>query len=219
MAPREPAVDGSQTGHTGTDHQDLGGRYFAGGGDLTGEEATELVGGFDHGAITTDVGHGGEGVEGLGTGDPRHHVHRHHIDVALGQLLDQLGVLGRPDEAHQSGTILNLCDLGIGRRVDLEDKVGLPDARHHAGTGSLEGGIIEAGQLAGTGLDGDLEAELFQLLDGGRGRCDPGLTGETLSRYSNLHDYSLMVNKQSLPSLSCLSGQGMIKVQVTGPLL
>ena len=160
-----------------------------------------------------------EGVEGLGTGDPRHHVHRHHIDVALGKLLDQLGVLGGPDEAHQGGTILNLCDFGLGRRVDLEDKVGLPDVRYHAGTGSLEGGIIEAGSQAGTGLDGNLEAELFQLLDGSRGRCDPGFTGETLSRYSNLHDYSLMVNKQSSPSLSCLRGQGMIKVQVTGPLL
>ncbi len=112
-----------------------------------------------------------------------------------------------------------MCDLGIGRRIDLEDEVGLPDARHHAGTGSLEGGIIEAGQQAGTGLDGDLEAELFQLLNGGRGRCDPGLTGETLSRYSNLHDYSLMVNKQSLPSVAFLAKQDMTKVQVTGPLL
>ena len=32
--------------HTGTDDQHLGGRNFTGGGDLTGEEATELVRGF-----------------------------------------------------------------------------------------------------------------------------------------------------------------------------
>ena len=94
----------------------------------------------------------------------------------------------------------------------------MPDARHHAGTGSLEGGIIEAGQQAGTGLDGDLEAELFSCSTVA-GVAATRVSPARLSRYSNLHDYSLMVNKQSLPSVAFLAKQDMTKVQVTGPLL
>ena len=54
---------------TGTDDQHLGGRNFTGGGDLAGEETTELVRGFHDGAIATDVGHGREASR-TGHGDP-----------------------------------------------------------------------------------------------------------------------------------------------------
>ena len=78
---------------------------------------------------------------------------------------------------HQSGTILSSDPASVG--VDLEDKVGLPDARHHAGTGSLKAASPKLASWLAPAFDGDPEAELFQLLDSGRGRCDPGLTGET----------------------------------------
>ena len=98
MTHREPAVSiAPRPAMPSTDHQYLGGRDFTGSSDLAGEEATKLLSNFDHGAIAAYVGHGGEGIQGLGTGEPWRHVNGPHIDVALGQLLEPLRVLGRPD--------------------------------------------------------------------------------------------------------------------------
>jgi hypothetical protein len=56
-------TDGRETGDAGADDEHLGRRDLAGGGDLPGEEAAELVRGLDHGAVAADVRHRGQGVE------------------------------------------------------------------------------------------------------------------------------------------------------------
>ena len=74
-AERGRGADGGQPGDAGADHQHLGRRHLAGGRDLAGEEAAEVVAGLDHGAVAGDVGHRGERVHLLGARDARHHVH------------------------------------------------------------------------------------------------------------------------------------------------
>ena len=65
-AQRTGGTDGGQTGHPGTNHQHLGGRHLAGSGDLAGKEAAEFVGGFYHGTIAGNVGHGRQSIQRLG---------------------------------------------------------------------------------------------------------------------------------------------------------
>ena len=68
-------TDGSQTSHTTTDDQDLGGGDFTGSGNLTGEEATEVVGGFNNRSIASNVSHGAKGIEDLSSGNTWNTVH------------------------------------------------------------------------------------------------------------------------------------------------
>ena len=94
-------TDGGQSGDAGAHHQHLGRRHLAGGGDLAGEEAAEVVAGLDHGAVAGDVGHGGERVHLLGARDARHHVHRNDGGALCPRLLQKLSVLRRPEERDQ----------------------------------------------------------------------------------------------------------------------
>src|SRR2546422_168013 len=80
----------------GADDEHLRRRHLARGGDLAGEEATELVRGLDHGAVAGDVRHGGESIQLLGPRDTRHAVHGQYRRLASRELLHQLGVLRRP---------------------------------------------------------------------------------------------------------------------------
>jgi hypothetical protein len=67
--------NGSQTSHTTTDDQDLGGGDFTGSGDLTGEEATKVVGGFNNRSVASNVSHGTKGIEDLSSGNTWNTVH------------------------------------------------------------------------------------------------------------------------------------------------
>ena len=67
-----------ETGDAGADDEDLGGRHLAGGRDLAGEEAAEVVSRLDDRAVAGDVGHGGQRIQLLGARDPRHAVHGEH---------------------------------------------------------------------------------------------------------------------------------------------
>ena len=77
--------------HAGTDDEDAGRRHLARGRDLAGELATEGVRGFDHRTVAGDVGHGGQHIECLRTGDTRNRVEREGRDSGRTQLLNEFG--------------------------------------------------------------------------------------------------------------------------------
>ncbi len=57
----------------------------------------------------------------------------------------------------------------------------------HGGTSGGEFGIGNAGFRSGVGLDGDIGAEPFHLLDGFRRGGDPVFACVDLARYGNAH--------------------------------
>jgi hypothetical protein len=94
-------ADRGETRDARADHEDLGRRDLAGGGDLAGKEAAEVLRGLDDGAVAGDVGHRAQRVHLLRARDTRHAVHRQGGDAAPGQRLEKVGILRRPDEADQ----------------------------------------------------------------------------------------------------------------------
>ena len=173
MAPRLTAAPtAAEAGDAGADHHDLGGRHLAGGGDLAGEEAAELVGRFDNGPVAADIGHGAERIQFLRARNARHGIHRKDGRLARRQPFHQRFVLGRPDEADQRAAFLQQVGLvGAVLRVffgrpHLHHDVGLPDlCRRPADlrAGLAIGGVGEFGRFAGAGLHGHVEAQLDDL--------------------------------------------------------
>lgn len=107
-------------------------------------------------------------------------------------------------------------NLRLARCIHLVDERRLPQGVgiDHHGTCGCKGGIIKAGQSTGTRLNGHVEAELFQLLDGGRGGCHPGFTGETLSVYQSAclfpdveYKVAITCSADELASQSCMGMQ------------
>ena len=177
-------TDGSESRDPGADHEDLRRWDLARGGDLTGEEAAELVGRLDDRAVPGDVGHRAEHVERLRAGDARHGVHGQDGDPSGRELGDEVGVDGRADQAGQDRAVTKAGDLLVGRGVDLQHEVAGPhlvlggDPR----AGLLVGGVGEAGPGAGPGLHDDLVTQAPQLLDGLRRGRDPRLPRPGLRR-------------------------------------
>ena len=116
-------ADRGEPGHAGSHHQHLGRRHLAGGGDLTGEEAAEMVAGLDHGAVTGDVGHRGERVHLLGARDARHHVHGHDGGTLFPAQLEEIRVLRRPEERDQRLTFRKPTGFTLLRRTNLGDYI------------------------------------------------------------------------------------------------
>jgi hypothetical protein len=148
-------ADGRQAGDTGTGDKNLGRRNLARRGDLAIEEPAERVGSLDDGAIAADAGHGGQGVHLLGAGElARQGVDGQHREFAVGQLLHQLRVLRRPDEADQRAARPHECDLFGRRGAHLEDDVGatqqLCSATYDLGAGRLVGVVGEICISTGT---------------------------------------------------------------------
>ena len=167
QARRRP--DGREAGDAGADDEHLRGRNLAGGGDLTGEEAAELVRSLDDRAVAADVGHRRQCVELLRARHARHAVHREDGAFLGGELFQQLGILRRPDEADERHPLADQVHLVGGRCAHLEDDVGArPEARrirHDRRAGRPVGVVADGGAVAGSGLHDDREAELAQLLD------------------------------------------------------
>ncbi len=164
------SADGGQARDTGTGDEDLCRRDLAGGGHLAVEETAEGIGSLNDGAITTDARHGGQRVHLLRTAQlARQRVHCQHGNLALGQLLHELGVLRRPDETDQRGTGLDQADFFCERGPDLEDDIrGRPQALLHCRdlrTGCTIAFVVKVCGSACSGFDGDGKTELDQLFD------------------------------------------------------
>ncbi len=178
-----------QAGDAGADHQHLGRRHLAGGGDLPGEERPELLGRLDDRAVARDVGHRRQRVDLLGPADARDAVHRQHRRLAGGQAIDQGLVLGRVDERDQHLTFAHRVGLvgavgALAGRAHLAHHVGLaPDrgggVEHRGASGRVE--VVREGRAgACTRLDHDLPASLHPLAHRGRRRGNPALVGADL---------------------------------------
>ena len=94
-------ADGGQAGHASADDEHFRRWHFAGRRDLPGEEAPEVMCGFNHGAVSADIGHGGKCIEFLRPRDSRHAIHSHHGGFSCRQFLQQIRILGGPDKTHQ----------------------------------------------------------------------------------------------------------------------
>lgn len=164
-------LDGGETGDSGSDDEDLGGWGSSGGGDQSGEESAEVVGGLDDGLISGDVGHTGEGVEDLGSGDSGNLVHGEGGESVLGGLVVDLGILGWVEEGDGGGSLLHgiklvLSEFGVVLGgSDLEDdillvgRLSIDDFASDAGILS----ISNLGLITGSLFDSDLISILDDL--------------------------------------------------------
>ena len=194
-AERDRGADGGEAGDAGAYHEHLGGRDLAGGGDLAGEEAAEVVAGLDDRPVAGDVRHRAQRVHLLGAADAGHHVHGDGGDALALERLEQLGVLGGVDEADQDLALAGALDLdGLGG-AHLGDDVGLlPELGggfHHLDAGFAVGVVREAGGVAGPGFDDAVVTELLQRLGGLGGQGHPLLAVEDLLGGTDLHGGSL----------------------------
>ena len=82
--------------------------------------------------------------------------------------MQEIGVLGRPDETDQGAAFAQQGHLITGWTAHLEDDVGLgPEfggSRHHISTRGAVAFVVTVGQGASTRLHTDPEAQLDQLL-------------------------------------------------------
>ena len=169
--------DGRQTGNPRTDHKNFGGRNLAGGRDLPREKSAEPMRSLDHGAVTRDVGHGAQGVHGLGPGNSRHAIHTKEIDLLLTKSLEQVLVAGRVGKADQACPFADHGRLFDGRWIQLEKQIRLvPDLgsiRHDGRAGRLVGRIREICRVARPGFHSHVIAKLGERSDviGGNGNA------------------------------------------------
>ena len=167
-------ADGGEARDACADDQHLGGRDLAGGGELPGEEAPELVGRLDHRPVAGDVGHGAEGVDLLGARDPGHAVHGQRCDLPRLQARDEVLLLCREDVADERRALADEVQLAgivlVPGRADLEDHVRAERVLLAADlrADGLIGRVRVGRSNAGAGLDGDVEAQLDEAAGGGR---------------------------------------------------
>lgn len=178
-AERVCRTDRRQTCHTCTNHQNLRGRHFAGGGNLTGEETAEGVGGFNYGAVAADVCHRRQSVQSLRARNAGHHIHRQRVHFLGAQGFDQSLVLARPQEADDGLTFVQKRQFLFGRRVDLINQRADPN-RRFVGNGCaccLVSGIVQTCRQTCTAFDNGFKAQFAQQGDGGGRTGDAGFAG------------------------------------------
>ena len=185
-------ADGGQTRHAGADHQHLGRRHLARGGHLSGEEAPEEARCLDHGAVARDVGHRRERIHLLCARHSWHLVDGEQRRALGRNVLDQLLVLGGPDEADEGLLLLDQIGLVDAQirvllgGLHLQHDVGARPQLGHVGDDAGSGGLVvfvrKRRLLTGAAFDRYVEAELLQPGGTLRGRGDAALTGTHLSR-------------------------------------
>ena len=148
---------------------------------------------LDDRAVTRDVRHRAQRVHLLRARDARHAVHRHCRAAGLGQLLQQLRVLPRVQEADQRLRFLQAAGAIALGRAHLQDDVRTgPDIvrRGRDFAPRLRVRLIgEAGRGARAFLDDYVKAQFLQL-DSHVGRgSNASLAGVGLSRYTDLHSW------------------------------
>ena len=172
-APR--GADRSQTRDPDPRDQHLGRRHLARGSHLTGEEPAEHVSSLNHRPVAGDVGHRGQHIQRLGTRDPRHRIHRQRRDRTPRQILDQLRVQTRGQDADHRGALTKTVQLLTRRRIDTEHDIRgqrVADRRAHLDVRRVR----EARRHSRTRIDNHLVAQGAQLRHRRRRRRHPRLT-------------------------------------------
>ena len=139
-----------------------------------------MVRGLNHSSVAADVGHGGESVKHLGSGDSGHAVHTKGRQLPVSQRLDQIWVLSRVKEGVEIGSLsrqnnmrkkkvlkinkFSPEELGLFQRglPQLESDILLECSflRDNLGSGSSKVVISEAGEFASSLLNVNSEALL-----------------------------------------------------------
>jgi hypothetical protein len=178
----------------GADHEDFRRRHLARSRDRAREEAAERMRCLDDRAIAADVGHRRQRVELLRAGDPRDAVHREDRRLPPGERLQQIGVLRRPDEAHQRRALTHEPDFLGARRAHLEHDVGhrpeLVAVGDDLGAGLAVRLVADLRRFAGAGLHGNPETLLDQLRDHFRYGGDPLFSRKALAWNSDQQRHS-----------------------------
>ena len=151
------------------------------------EIAAEGIGRLDDGAVAADAGHRRQRVHLLRAAQgARQAVDGKHRGLFRGQLLHQVGILGRPDEADQDAAFAHQRHLVRAGRARLEDDVGRSPqgcgVPHDFGPGGAIGVVAEIGGIARAGFDGDLETQLDEFFDDIGHRGHALFAGEGFSR-------------------------------------
>jgi len=171
-------TDRRQTGHAGTGDEYLGRWNLARSRDLAVEEAAKDIRGLDHGAVTGYASLRSQGVHLLGAGKlARQAVDGQHGCLLRSQLLHQLRILPRPDEADQGATFAHQLNLGTRRDGYLEQDVGRSpqpgSTNDDLGSRCAVGIIAAIRPFSGTRFNRDFETQLDELLYDFRHRRNP----------------------------------------------
>ena len=117
-------ADGGEARHTSACNEHLGRWHLACGCDLAVEKAAKRIGRLDHCAVSADPGGGGERVHLLSAAQSAWQaVDGQHRGLLEGQLLHQIGVLGRPDEVDEGGALAHQRHFLAAGRAHLENDV------------------------------------------------------------------------------------------------
>ena len=113
------------------------------------EKTTECIGRFHHGTVATDPRHRGQCVHFLSPAEgPGQRINRQGCDFFGRQLLHQIGVLGRPQKAHQRLPRVHQSHFFGDRRTHLENNVtAAPQRRRIGGNGRTGLHIVGVGQV------------------------------------------------------------------------
>ena len=156
--------DRLQAGHTGPQHEDLGGGDGPGRGHEHREEARQLLGREQCGVVARHGGLRGECVHGLRTRDTGQKVEREGGDPPLRECLDECGVGRRLQEADDGRPLLQASDFLNRGGLDLADHV--RGCVERVGRGGdvdapcLVGRVLEVCRLSCATLDRDCRAGL-----------------------------------------------------------
>ena len=123
---------------------------------------------LDDRAVAGDVGHRGQRVHLLRAAEMRGTLSMAStVDLARRELLHQLGVLRRPDEADQRLALAHQVDFVGARRAHLEDDVGAAQSAGRVGddlgAGGAVGVVAEVRRLAGAGSTATLKPSLMSF--------------------------------------------------------
>ena len=150
-----------------------------------------MLGGLDDGAVAGDVRHRAQRVHLLGARDARHAIHRQRGHAAVGQRLEEFGILRGPDEADQRLPGPQHVELVTFRRPHLYYYLALfVDVLRRQGdlaAGILVGVIRKTGRGARAALYDNAVAEFHQLGRGLRGGRDASLPRQSFSWYTDFH--------------------------------
>ena len=165
--------------------------------NLSREEGAEVIRCFNHRSVASNVGHRGEDVHLLSTGDSGNLIQGHDGALLLRQGLDEVPILSGKEQADEVRALSHEGQLGCLRRSNLEHKIGvapnLLGARSQSGSRRDKSGIWQACSVSCARLNLDLKAQLQELLHC-VGSCSyPPLTVVGFLRNSNLHKHTVPV--------------------------
>ena len=114
-----------QSGNASSHDQNLRWRNFTRRGDLTCEEAWEVVSGFNNSAVACDVRHRGKRVHLLSAADTWHHFHGNHVRACLLRRVHTFVVGRRREEGNQGLTFAHALELSRFGLAHFRDDVRL----------------------------------------------------------------------------------------------